>query len=158
MSEENNFQNKNELKQDESFITQETRVETIEIIETPLDSVSQPDWKEKINTQFNNYYSIVSQKSSQLADDLILKNYYLNLPFYIVEQSNIKNTIPIELSKNNRYSLSYRDRKLTVFGLTFSSVVFHFMRANSNFKLRWTIPYYIFYSLLLCRENLDPFL
>ena len=158
MSEENNFQNKNELKQDESFITQETKVETIEIIETPLDSVSQPDWKEKINTQFNNYYSIVSQKSSQLADDLILKNYYLNLPFYIVEQSNIKNTIPIELSKNNRYSLSHRDRKLAVLGLTFSSVVFHFIRANSNFKLRWTLPYYVFYYLLLCRENLDPFL
>jgi hypothetical protein len=161
MSEENNLQNHNDLKLVEPIITPMTTVETfetIEIIETPLDSVPQPDWKEKIKNQLNHYSSIVAHKSSQLADDLIFRNYYLNLPYYIVEQSNNKNTIPIEFSKDKRCSLSYRDRKLAVFGLTFSSVVYHFMRANSNFKLRWTIPYYVFYSLLLCRENLDPFL
>jgi hypothetical protein len=155
MSEESEKQN---TTTNENPITTFEKVQTLEIIETPIELLHEPDWRQKIKTQFNQYSTLVAEKGSQLADDLIFKNYYLNLPFSIVEQSNNKNTISVDLNKNNNLSISYRDRKMAVFGLTFSSVFFHFLRANSNFKIRWAIPYYVFYSVLLCRENLDPFL
>ena len=155
MNEESEKQN---ITTNENPITTIETIQTINIIETPIELLHEPDWRQKIKTQFNQYSTVVAEKGSQLADNLIFKNYYLNLPFSIVEQSNSKNTISVDLTKNNHLAISYRDRKMAVFGLTFSSVVFHFLMANSKFKIRWAIPYYVFYSVLLCRENLDPFL
>ncbi len=80
-------------------------------------------------------------------------NYYLNYPFKIVQKCNNKNTIAIGDRK-----IKYSDRKMAVIGLSLGSALIQFVKLNSSFKVRWLIPYYLFFSLLFCRENLNPFL
>ncbi len=83
----------------------------------------------------------------------VINNYYLNLPFKIVRQCNCKNTITI-----GNKTFKYTDRKIIVIGLSLGTAIFNCMRSNSSFKFRWLIPYYVFFSILFCRENLNPFL
>jgi hypothetical protein len=97
-------------------------------------------------------------KGVNLFEEKVLNNYYFNLPNSIVKQCNNKNRIEFHLKQEN-YTIEYKQRKIAVILLSSSSMLTHFVRSRSKaLKIRWFIPYYIFYSLLFCRENLDPIL
>ena len=153
MTEESNNKN-SKIESTESIQS----IQVIEIIEEDK-PFSPKEWANNISLKFKHSCSELISKGVKAADHLILKNYYLNLPLSIIKQSNNKNTIEIELSSNNNFKITYKQRKLAVFGLTLSSTMIYYLRSNnSRFKIRWLFPYYVFYSVLLCRENLDPFL
>jgi len=90
--------------------------------------------------------------------NLLVNNFFLGLPMSFISQSNNKNTISINLTRRE-YLIKYTDRKVMAFSLSIFSALIHYLRSKdfTRFKVRWIIPYYIFYSLLICRENLDPF-
>lgn len=112
------------------------------------------NYLEEIKTIGKNIYC----KGVNIFDENVLKNYYFNLPNSIVKQCNYKNTIDFHLN-NEKYTIEYKQRKIAVILLSTTSVLAHFIRSRSKaLKLRWFIPYYVFYSILFCRENLDPIL
>jgi hypothetical protein len=110
--------------------------------------------------QFNFYLQKFKSKSYELVSTnlhylqiTILNNYYLNFPFHMIKQCNCKNTIPI-----GHKSIKYSDRKIFVITLTLITALFNCSRFRSSFKFRWLIAYYACFSILFCRENLNPFL
>lgn len=84
---------------------------------------------------------------------------YMNIIKSIISNSNDKNLIILRLdNKTSPYTITYIDRKLFVFGLTFVSVFLHYFRAfNKGFRYRLFIPYFTIYSLLFYREVLNPY-
>lgn len=77
----------------------------------------------------------------------------------VVSKANYKNEVSFSIA-NNQYNLTYKDRKITVLGLTAATWLVYSMRTMKirPHLLRIVLPYYCLYSLLICRENLDPFL
>jgi hypothetical protein len=73
----------------------------------------------------------------------------------IVNRSEDKNTLNLSLFGKN-FELSYHDRKNMVYGLTVFSMALHSMR--NKLRFRTLVPYYVFWSSLMCRENLNPYI
>ena len=71
----------------------------------------------------------------------------------IIENAENRKTLKLNLFNQN-FEMTYNDRKYIVYGLTLASLF------TRNFKpvVRRAIPYYVLYSLLICRENLNPYL
>ena len=73
----------------------------------------------------------------------------------IINRSEEQHTLKLNLF-GNTYRLTYNDRKYLVFGLSIFSTAMHAMRYK--YRLRVIIPYYLFWSCLLCHENLNPYI
>jgi hypothetical protein len=115
---------------------------------------------ENINSIIQNYTQQGISKLIPYKDktvNLIFNNEYVNTPLTIIKQSNNKNLILVKFPNDKNYTITYLDRKITVLSLTTISVFARYFRSG-RFKFRWFIPYYAFYSLFICRENLDPYL
>ena len=79
-------------------------------------------------------------------------NYYSKLQSFIVLCSNF-NDIEIK-----GYTISYIDRKYAVLGLTIITTALTPLINKTRFRVRTCIPWFIFYSMLFCRENLNPYM
>ncbi len=71
----------------------------------------------------------------------------------LIENAENKNTLKMYLFGQN-FEMTYTDRKYVVYGLTLLSL----FKRNFRPVIRRAIPFYVFYSLLICRENLNPYL
>ena len=114
----------------------------------------------RVGEKIENKLSYISDKYNQCYLKIVSStrtffstNYYLNYPFVFVNNCKNKNTIQL-----GTLNITYINRKTFVFLLSITSLIFASYKLNTSIKLRWFIPYYLFYSLLLCRENLNPYL
>jgi len=106
---------------------------------------------------FNPIMNVYTTKIPEIRNGMF-NNKFVNIPMIIIEKSNYKNLIQVKLNEDRVYNITHTDRKLTVAVLTVSGTVLHYLTNKKNrFKFKWLIPYYVFFSLLLCRENLDPY-
>src|SRR5690242_19085531 len=96
---------------------------------------------------FNDYYLCQSLKNikEKIKNTEISENIK-----QVVNNSEQKNTLKLTFN-GNIYDLTYNDRKYTVYALSLASMLFHSFK--HKLRLRVFIPYYIFYSMLLCHEN-----
>lgn len=79
-------------------------------------------------------------------------NYLLNSPFIIVQKCNNKNSIKLDTLEVN-----HTERKALVIFLSISSLIITLYKSRSFIRFMRFIPYYLFFSLLFCRENLNPY-
>jgi hypothetical protein len=107
----------------------------------------QPDFHYYASIPFNafhNFYRNYIKETIRQACKL-QKNFILS--------TNNKNSLQI-----SSLSLPFEYRKYLVSGLTISAFLFHYVRnSNQGLKFRWLIPYYFLFSVIFCRENLDPY-
>jgi hypothetical protein len=109
------------------------------------------------NYLFNPIMNVYNTKIPDIRN-AIFNNKFVNIPMIIIEKSNYKNLIQLKLNDDRVFNITHTDRKLAVVVLTVSGTVLHFLKGKKDrFKFKWLIPYYVFFSLLLCRENLDPY-
>ncbi len=99
------------------------------------------DYKYEICKYYEQAVSTVQRSSPYIA--------ILNL----IENAENRNTLKMYLFGQN-FDMTYSDRKYIVYGLTLVSI----FKRNFRPVLRRAIPFYVFYSLLICRENLNPYL
>ena len=127
------------------------------LINSPFLIKAQDSTKDFLKNYFINPTMTVLNTNLPEIKNIILNNQIVKIPLTIIENSNYKNLIEVKLFDTN-YQITYTDRKVSVIALTFTGVIAHYLRSNmSKFRLRWLIPYYVFFSLILCRENLDPY-
>jgi hypothetical protein len=121
------------------------------------DNIQQNDSYININSSVKNYFHYFNSKFSNYMN-FISYNINFTIPYTVVKYSNNKNLITLHFDER-KYDITYTDRRLSVLLLTLSSVILHYIthRKKSHLKIRWFIPYYAFFSLFLCRENLNPY-
>jgi hypothetical protein len=73
----------------------------------------------------------------------------------IINRSQDKNLLQLSLFGKS-FDVSYTNRKYIVYGLSLFSTALHSM--NNKYRLRTILPYYVFWSSLLCHENLNPYI
>jgi hypothetical protein len=128
------------------------------IINSPFLLKAQDSSKDFLkNYFFNPITNVYNTKVPELRN-AVFNNKFVNIPMNIIERSNYKNLIQLKLNNNRVYNITHTDRKLSVVVLTVTGTILHYLTSKKNsFKFKWLIPYYVFFSLLLCRENLDPY-
>jgi hypothetical protein len=96
-------------------------------------------------------------KLGSIYFEFIKNNKYSNTINNFIENSCERKLIIVKF-ENKELKIAYADRKIAVLVLTFSSMIAYFIKnRTSRIKFRLFFPYYLFYSLLLCRENLIPY-
>lgn len=108
------------------------------------------------NYLINPITNIFNTKFPEIRD-AVFNHQIVNIPLTLIENSNYKNMIQLKFN-NRSYKITHTDRKMTVLVLTVTGAIVHYLRSRRDkFKFKWLIPYYVFFSLILCRENLDPY-
>ncbi len=158
---------------EESKLTNNTQNESLNQLADKSDNTSalivteaEPSTSDRIRSKlsqtrqsFSNFFSKINKKYTPMIKEATLESFIINIPYTLVQQSNNKNLVILKF-RNKELPLSYNKRKIGVYSFTVASAIaYHFSKShNTRFKFRWFIPFYVFYSLLICRENLDPFL
>ncbi len=127
------------------------------ILNSPFLLNAQDSSKEFLKNYFFLPISKVFDTKFPEIRNVLFNNKIVNIPMNVIENSNYKNMIEIKFNKRT-FKITHTDRKISVFVLTITGGIVHYLRSTKDkFKFKWLIPYYVFFSLILCRENLDPY-
>jgi len=114
------------------------------------------DVRKTVKGKYNEFSEEISNLKKFVRNN-ILGNEFLTVIYDFVEKSNNKNDVKINISGKS-LELSYKDRKQIVLGVTlFSLVSLMLVRRRLRLYVRNGLFVYLFSSLFLCRENLNPF-
>jgi hypothetical protein len=115
-------------------------------------SKEQPRYLEKrIENPVDYYiYQTLKKFKKSIRDSELFQNVQ-----EIVNRSEEGNTLKMSLF-GKIYEMKYSDRKNLVYGLSFLSTAIHSMKKKIRFRV--LIPYYVFWSSLICHENLNPYI
>ncbi len=122
---------------------------------------------EQINNHLQNLYYVkeakikfgslrkridVNGKYQELSEKYSKYNYY-NKVHKIIQQCSNYNSVEIYGLK-----FSHTDRKYSVIALTLLTISLTPLIFKNKFSLRSSVPWFVFYSLLFCRESLNPYM
>ena len=97
-----------------------------------------------------------TNKAAKKLNTLLFENKLDYLVLDFIKQTSNKRTLKLKLNEKEDISFNYRNRRLLVISFTFGSLIFHSIK-NKALYSRVIVPYFIFYSLIFARENLNPY-
>lgn len=126
--------------------------------------LKESNFMKSVNSNVNHLSDITKSytaKGYNKLNNFVFKNSLDLLILRFIEHTNNKKDLTFKnifknKADNDITTLNFRNRRLLVISFTLGSLIFHSIR-NKQLYLRVVIPYFILYSLLFARENLNPY-
>jgi hypothetical protein len=146
----------NDRKEDSKLLENYKKLKTS--FNAQVAKIKDSSYLKAVNSNLNHLSDITKQYTKKAADrlnNLLIKNKLDLLVSNFIKQTSNKKDLNIKI-KDETLTFNYKNRRLLVISFTLGSLIFHSIR-HKQLYLKVVIPYFMLYSLLFARENLNPY-